>query len=107
MVRCDHPNVVRILDSGEARDLLRNETQFDLVFCDLMMNGVTGMDIAEAAETYAPQNLERMVFMTGGAYTPKAREFVRQYEDRSVDKIDADGLHARNHRLHESGAGSR
>ncbi len=47
----------------------------DLVLCDLMMPGVSGMDIYHQS----PEALRaRFVFMTGGACTEEASEFLRE-----------------------------
>jgi CheY-like chemotaxis protein len=58
----------------------------DLIYCDLMMTGMTGMDLAQVLATEAPEIARKMVFMTGGAFSPRAREFVARHADRTVDK---------------------
>ena len=58
----------------------------DLIYCDLMMTGMTGMDLGQALAIEAPDIGRKMVFMTGGAFSPRAREFVAQHADRTVDK---------------------
>ena len=47
----------------------------DLVYCDLMIKGMSGMDLADALAAHAPSQLDRVVFMTGGAFTSRARDF--------------------------------
>ena len=47
---------------------------------------MTGMDLAQVLATEAPEIARKMVFMTGGAFLPRAREFVAQHADRTVDK---------------------
>jgi two-component system cell cycle sensor histidine kinase/response regulator CckA len=73
-------------DSERAMETLLSDRPFDLVYCDLMMNGLTGMDIAEAVQDKAPERLAQMVFMTGGAFLPRASEFVSVHRDRCVLK---------------------
>ena len=51
-----------------------------------MMTGMTGMDLAQALAVEAPDISRKMVFMTGGAFLPRAREFVARHSDRTVDK---------------------
>ncbi|MEO8177714.1 MAG: ATP-binding protein [Deltaproteobacteria bacterium] len=58
----------------------------DLVFCDLMMNGVTGMDLYARVHERAPGKLPKLVFMTGGACSPGAREFVLSHPEVVVEK---------------------
>ncbi|HXU01557.1 MAG TPA: response regulator, partial [Polyangia bacterium] len=78
---------VTVLPDGEtARATLGSLGDVDLIYCDLMMTGMTGMDLAEVFASEAPDVARKMVFMTGGAFSPRAREFVAQNADRTVDK---------------------
>ncbi|MBA2539303.1 MAG: response regulator, partial [Deltaproteobacteria bacterium] len=72
-------------DSRRALDLLQNET-FDLIYCDLMMRGMTGMALERTLREQGSSNADRLVFMTGGAFTPEAQAFVRANTARVVDK---------------------
>jgi PAS domain S-box-containing protein len=67
----------RLTQTGEA---------FDLIFCDLMMRGLTGMDLARALKSRSPAVLERVVFMTGGAFTPQAQKFLQANIAQCVEK---------------------
>jgi PAS domain S-box-containing protein len=78
--------VTALADGKQGLELLRTQPDVDLVFCDLMMTGMTGMDVAEALAAEAPEAAAKMVFMTGGAFLPRAREFVARHLDRTVDK---------------------
>ena len=78
--------VTAVNDGKEGLELLRSRPEVDLVFCDLMMTGMTGMDLAEALAAEAPEVAAKIVFMTGGAFLPRAREFVARHFDRTVDK---------------------
>ena len=78
--------VTAMANGKEGLELLRSQSDVDLVFCDLMMTGMTGMDLAEALAVEAPDAAAKMVFMTGGAFLPRAREFVARHLDRTVDK---------------------
>lgn len=70
----------------EALALLAKEERFDVVLCDLMMPEMTGMELhAELART-APDQAERMIFLTGGAFTPHARAFLDQTPNQRVEK---------------------
>jgi CheY-like chemotaxis protein/anti-sigma regulatory factor (Ser/Thr protein kinase) len=70
----------------QALDLLERDTKFDLIYCDLMMKGMTGMDFAEQIDARSPHLRARVVFMTGGAFTSRASAFVEANGDRCVDK---------------------
>ena len=65
--------------------LARGE-RFDLVVCDLMMPGLTGMECHEALRTSRPELARSMIFLTGGAFTAKARAFLDHVPNVRVDK---------------------
>jgi hypothetical protein len=44
------------------------------------------MDLAAALSTRAPSQLGRVVFMTGGAFTSRARDFRSAHAEQCVDK---------------------
>jgi signal transduction histidine kinase/CheY-like chemotaxis protein len=69
-----------------ALELLSSGTPFDVVLCDLMMPGKTGMDLYEALTMRSSPLRERMVFITGGATSERAREFLARPEIRYVEK---------------------
>ncbi len=66
--------------------LCTNGEDIDLVYCDLMMNEMSGMELAEALSARAPSQLRKVVFMTGGAFTPQARIFLESRPGQCVDK---------------------
>lgn len=59
---------------------------FDLVFCDLIMPGVTGMDVYERLHALRPEVAESVIFMTGGAYSDKLRRFVESVPNDLLEK---------------------
>jgi CheY-like chemotaxis protein len=74
-------------EAERALQRLTSESEgIDLVYCDLMMKGMSGMDLADALATRAPSQLDRVVFMTGGAFTSRARDFRDVRPARCVDK---------------------
>lgn len=68
-----------------ALELAANQT-YDLVFCDLMMPIATGMDLHAAWQTARPELAERMVFMTGGAFSDVSRSFLATMSARTIAK---------------------
>ncbi len=81
----DH--VVEIALGGEAAlARLEIDREFDLILCDLMMPIVTGMDVYAVVEARWPQLSERFAFMTGGAFTPRARAFLDDCDRPRLDK---------------------
>ena len=75
LVREHHVTVVTSGRAGLER-IVAGE-RFDLILCDLMMPEMTGMDLHERVAVLAADQAERMVFLTGGAFTRRAREFLR------------------------------
>jgi len=73
--------------SGAAglRRVLESE-DIDLVFCDLMMKGVSGMELHAQLLEQDPALLHKIVFMTGGACSPSARQFVLDHPAVVVEK---------------------
>jgi PAS domain S-box-containing protein len=59
---------------------------YDVVLCDVMMPGVSGFDIHRALCECMPEASERIVYMTGGAFTHDARTFLSQVPNRCLEK---------------------
>jgi signal transduction histidine kinase/CheY-like chemotaxis protein len=95
----DEPLVVRMLSTAlgrywdvavasgarEALGLIDGQA-FDAVVCDLMMPGMSGMDVAEAAWSRHPRLRQRMLFLTGGAVLPEAEAFLERTDVRHMTK---------------------
>lgn len=73
----DARGALRRLQGGEA---------FDVILCDLMMPELTGMDLHAALAATHPAVADRVVFVSGGAFTPRARQFLERFPDRRLDK---------------------
>jgi CheY-like chemotaxis protein len=70
---------VATAESGrQALELLGAEDRFDVVLCDLMMPEVSGMEVYERVAERWPRLATRFVFVTGGAFTERARAFVER-----------------------------
>ena len=68
---------VKTATSGrEALAVLTGARRFDVVLCDLMMPDVSGMELYERIERTRPDVARTFVFVTGGAFTERARKFV-------------------------------
>jgi len=95
----DEPGILRALrrilrdhevveaESGEqALDLLGRDQQFDVILCDVMMRTASGMDVHGWLLSHYPPLARRVVFLTGGAFTPHARSYLEKVENPRVEK---------------------
>jgi PAS domain S-box-containing protein len=73
-------------DAAAALELLRRDRGFDLILCDLIMSGMSGMDLHRELEAFDPTLVPRVVFMTGGASTPRARSFLDTTKNHVLEK---------------------
>jgi PAS domain S-box-containing protein len=69
-------DVVGEVTARAGLERLLEDPSFDLVLCDLMMPELTGMDIHARVARERPGLEQRIVFITGGSFTPRAREFL-------------------------------
>jgi PAS domain S-box-containing protein len=97
----DEPVLTRILQRGLAKEfdvvtvnrgrdalaaLAPGREPFDLILCDLMMPEFSGQDVYEEVTRQSPELARRFVFMTGGAFTPRSRQFLESVQAPVLDK---------------------
>ncbi len=70
----------------EALQLLRSGEEFDVVLCDLMMPDLTGMDVYHRVLDFDRSVAERIVFLTGGAFTEMTRDFLDSVPNQRLEK---------------------
>ncbi len=70
-------DVSSVSDGEEAVRLILGDSPPDLVLCDLMMPGLSGMDVWERVKAGRPDRLATIVFVTGGAFTERAELFLQ------------------------------
>ena len=75
--------VVVLARAQEAAERLAGGEAFDVILCDLMMPEMTGMELYERI---SEANRRRMIFMTGGAFTEQARQFLASLECPRLEK---------------------
>jgi CheY-like chemotaxis protein len=60
--------------------------RFDVMFCDVMMPGMSGMELHQRLQHEAPDQAARIVFMTGGTFTQGATEYLERVPNLRLDK---------------------
>jgi CheY-like chemotaxis protein len=79
----------QVTSANSVREGLQRIEQgehFDVILCDLMMPEMTGMDLHAELVAKHPALSRRVVFMTGGAFTPAAREFLDHVPNGRIEK---------------------
>jgi PAS domain S-box-containing protein len=81
-----HHEVV-VADSGLAgQRILEQDDAFDLILCDLLMPDLSGPDLFQWITEHRPHLAPRVVFMTGQAFTPRARELLQRTSNVFIEK---------------------
>jgi two-component system cell cycle sensor histidine kinase/response regulator CckA len=84
VLRREHTVVVEA-DAREALARLAKE-DFDVIFCDLMMPGMSGVEFYETLARSNAAAARRVVFMTGGAFTARSKTFLESVANVSIAK---------------------
>ncbi len=79
-------DVVVESDGRSALATLTAGERFDIVLCDLMMAGMSGMDLHDVLASEHPNVVPRIVFLTGGATNDRARAFLARSDVRHLEK---------------------
>jgi CheY-like chemotaxis protein len=82
----DAHDVVGVTDPAVGLERILSDQLFEVIVCDLMMPGLTGMDIYECVKRERPGLEQRIIFLTGGPYTQRARAFLESVPNRHLMK---------------------
>jgi len=70
----------------EALERIESGERYDVILCDLMMPEVTGAELhAELTKRDADQ-ANRMIFLTGGAFSPASQTFLERVTNPCFEK---------------------
>src|SRR4051812_21070576 len=81
----DH-EVVVVQSGKEAVAKVASGERYDVILCDLLMPEMTGMDVYADFKSRDPDLARRMVFLSGGAVTQKARDFYEHVQNTKMEK---------------------
>ncbi len=59
---------------------------FDVIICDLMMPVKTGVEFFDELSVHSPETAKHVIFLTGGAFTVKARQFLDRVPNPRLEK---------------------
>ena len=81
----DH-EVTVLTRAQDAVDLLAAGNEFDVILSDLMMPGMSGMDFYGVLARQHPEMASRIVFVTGGSFTPESSHFLETIANERLEK---------------------
>jgi CheY-like chemotaxis protein len=93
--------VIEASDGTIARAILENDQRFDVILCDMMMPDLSGMELHAWLRVASPEVAKRVIFITGGAFTPRGREYLiatgvpclkKPFERKELKKVIADAI---------------
>ncbi|MFH0901530.1 MAG: PAS domain-containing protein, partial [Pseudomonadota bacterium] len=79
-------DLVAVSSGEEARTLLERDRQFDVLLVDLVMPRMSGMELHARLHSEDPALADRVVFMTGGAFTAGAADYLAKVKNTRVEK---------------------
>ena len=79
-------DVVQAVSGEEAQKILGADHAFDVILCDMMMPAMSGVELHEWLSEAHPDLAKQVVFITGGAFTPKAREHLSKVSNIRIEK---------------------
>src|SRR5690349_405044 len=65
-------------DAREALDWIVAGERYDAILCDVMMDGMNGMEFHLALSRCVPEQADRIIFMSGGISLPRVQAFLQR-----------------------------
>jgi PAS domain S-box-containing protein len=81
-----HASVTCETIAERALELMLADPPFDVIVCDVMMPGLTGADLHEKIARERPGREARFVFITGGIYTMRTRDYFERIPNAQIAK---------------------
>ena len=88
----DH-EITALSSAAEALRRAASGETWDVILCDLQMPVVDGVEFFERLNRSRPDLIARVAFVTGGAFTPRARSFLERNTRPTAQKpVEPEGL---------------
>jgi signal transduction histidine kinase/CheY-like chemotaxis protein len=78
--------VTVVTNVHDALELIASGRRFDVILSDLMMPEKSGIDLYHALQRISPEHTNKVVFLTGGAFTPDSVAFLHDSRNKCVEK---------------------
>jgi PAS domain S-box-containing protein len=82
----DDHEVTTVTTGDQALRLLSDGARFDVIVCDVLMPGTSGIDVYRRIEKTRPELAKKFIFMTGASSMPRVADFFRHVPNRKIDK---------------------
>lgn len=79
-------DVLTACDGRDALRVLATDSDFDVILCDVSMDGMSGLELYRHLAAERPGIVERITFLTGGAFTAEAQEFLDRLPNERLEK---------------------
>jgi CheY-like chemotaxis protein len=86
LLALDHDPTVMTDPVAALERIEREEPKPDAILCDFFLGELTGADVYDRLRQSRPELLERIVFMTGAAFTESGRRFLESVPNPCLDK---------------------
>jgi CheY-like chemotaxis protein len=78
---------VQVATRGKrALEILLADPSFDVVLCDLLLPDLNGADLFEEVAARFPELAKRFIFLTGGAFSARTRDFLQGVANARLEK---------------------
>jgi len=79
-------DVTAMTNAAEALEMIRGGAVYDIIFCDLMMPLMSGIEFYEALQRAVPQQATAIVFLSGGAFSTATTSFLASVANPYLEK---------------------